>query len=113
MLLYDWGAGLALLASLLMLSGLYFWLFNPEKHVHDGYVIADVLVTTDATGDDGFMLVVHTRLPDGSDYTLRTKSLALASEVRQQVCLERRRTESGTSRYVITQWQNCRRAAVE
>ncbi|MEP2716183.1 hypothetical protein [Pseudophaeobacter sp.] len=82
----------AILAFAGMLS--LFLFFNPERHVHDGYVIGDVAGVLHASSDTSNRFIVDVRLPDGSNHRLTTRHGSIMGSISDRACLERRRKES-------------------
>lgn len=105
---HEYGVLVVVAAVAAIAAAAYFTYYRPEPHKHGGYITAEVLATFDAPNDiKGFGLVAHVRLPDGTQRSVGTGSLALASEVVDKVCLEKRARQSGKTTYRIVPWRHC------
>ncbi len=90
------------------MTALVLW-FDPEKHVHDGYIIAEVqgIVPTGSTYKNSF--VVDVSLADGTPLRLLTSKGAVVGSITEKACLERRRTPTGRiHRYILSPAWKCK-----
>ncbi len=94
------------------LSGVFgaFWLYLTyrEPHHHDSYVVAEVLFTHSiASEEGGFSFFATVRLPDGTEKTVGTKSVALSGQVASRACIEQRLGESGRMYHKLVPTTRC------
>lgn len=90
------------------MTALVLW-FSPEKHVHDGYVLAKVqgIVPTGSKYRNSFIVDVF--LADDTHLRLTTARGAIVGSITEKACLERRRKEaSGRVFYGLTVAQKCK-----
>lgn len=84
-----------------------FILATPDKHTHAGYLPVQTISTFDNTTDSGVSIRAAVRLPDGTQTTISTGSLAAAQWFIANTCVEKRLRESGTAFYRLTAPSNC------
>lgn len=103
-------AVLGIVAILAVAGVLSLFLFlNPERHVHDGYVIGDVSGVLHTSSDTSNRFIVDVRLPDGSSHRLTTRHGTIMGSISDRACLERRRKEtSGRVFYSLAPAQKCK-----
>lgn len=103
-------AGLSIAIILAVVGMLSLFLFlNPERHVHDGYVIGDVSGVLHTSSDTSNRFIVDVRLPDGSGHRLTTRHGSIMGSISDRACPERRRKEtSGSVFYSLAPAQKCK-----
>ena len=85
---------------------LYF-AFRPQPFRIQGYISANVKSIQDSTGDNGFSATARIELPDGTFAFTSTKSMALASDALDDICVEERELQNGLKRYRWVHKQKC------
>lgn len=99
------------IAAILAVAGVLslFLFLDPERHVHDGYVIGDVSGVLHTSSDISNRFIVDVRLPDGSSHRLTTRHGNIMGSISDRACLERRRKEpSGRVFYSLSPAQKCK-----
>lgn len=83
------------IAAILAVAGVLslFLFLDPERHVHDGYVIGDVSGVLHTSSDTSNRFIVDVRLPDGSSHRLTTRHGNIMGSISDRACLEHRRKE--------------------
>jgi hypothetical protein len=99
---------IAVILAVVGLLSLFLFL-NPERHVHDGYVIGEVAGVLHTSSDTSNRFLVDVRLPDGSSHRLTTRHGAIMGSISDRASLERRRKEtSGRMIYALAPAQKCK-----
>ncbi|MEO0936754.1 MAG: hypothetical protein AAFY38_01220 [Pseudomonadota bacterium] len=106
--LIEYGVLAAILLSVLTAALAFVWLYDPSPHRHDGFHRADVRATFDVSDDTtGFRLRVVFDVDDGGPFTATTRSFALAHQVTNTACVERRLRENGRVFFYIVHSSHC------
>ncbi|CUJ24206.1 hypothetical protein [Cognatishimia activa] len=79
---------------------IFYFAFRPQPYVFRGYIRAEVMSIHDGTSDNGFSAIARVKLPDGSFALTSTRSITLASDAVETVCLETRELQNGVQRYL-------------
>lgn len=85
----------------------YVILARPQNHSHAGYVPVETVSTFDTSTDSGFSYRAVVRLPDGTQTTVSTSSLAAAQWFVSDTCVEKRVHDSGRAFYTLAAPSNC------
>lgn len=85
----------------------YITLARPDHHVHAGYLPVETLSSFDTSSDAGISIRAVVRLPDGTQVTVSTASLAAAQWFVADTCVEKRQRDSGKVFYRLVAPSNC------
>ncbi len=106
--LHDLNPMLGLAAMLIPAAVIWAFVFSPDDHEHDGYLLGDVLFTnTTSSEQSSFIFTAVVKLPNGQTATVRTRLMAVASQTVDTACLERRKEVDGDVFYRLVGQIKC------
>ena len=106
--LHDLNPMVGLVVVAVPVASIWALAFNPEKHVHDTYLNANVVFTNSNTSENGgFTFTAVVQVSQDETVTVRTKQLMVANQTIETACIERRKKEGGDVFYRLVGQSKC------